>query len=430
MRCLTLVLLVVNLLAACSPASRTALRKKFNETEDRFHDHTGFMLYDPIRKKVLFEHNASRYFTPASNTKIFTLYAGLTILGDSLPALRYSVSGDSLIFKGTGDPSFLYSEVYDNSRTYNFLRQAPRKLFYTEGNWETTHFGPGWSWEDYDFPFSAVRSPFPVYGNTFEAVQLNDSLRIKPAYFSKYVINTYDTIDLSKLIRSPFSNKTVFHPGKLDKVRKWTKPFLSDATVIIALLSDTLARKVTLVQDGAPRSWTTLYSVPVDSVYKVMMQASDNFIAEQLLLSCSAMLTDTLSPEIAIDYMKKNFLADLPDEPIWMDGSGLSRYNLFTPRSVVALWDKLFQTIPRPRLFALLATGGVSGTLKNSYRGDSPYIYGKTGTLSNVHCLSGYIVTKKGRTLIFSFMNTNFTTPAREVRTDMEEIMKSIYDHY
>lgn len=430
MKLRSLLLLLALASAACSPVSRTALKKKFYETENRFQDHTGFMLYDPAVGKVLFEHNASRYFTPASNTKIFTLYAGLSILGDSIPALRYVTSGDSLIFTGTGDPSFLYSSVYNNERTYDFLKHAPQQLFYTEHNWQTTHFGPGWSWEDYDFAFSAVRSPFPVYGNTFEVVLINDVLTTTPAHFGKYIVNTYDTATLASLVRSPFSNTTIFRPGETDKIRKWTKPFISDPSVVIALLADTLDRHVTMIPDGPARTWNTLYSVPADSAYKVMMQDSDNFIAEQLLLSCARVLSDTLAPEIAIEYMKENFLADLPDEPIWIDGSGLSRYNLFTPRSIVRLWEKLLRSTPRERLFSLLATGGVSGTLKNSYRNDPPYIYGKTGTLSNVHCLSGYIVTKRERTLIFAFMNTNFATPTRDVRMRMEEIMKSIHDHY
>lgn len=430
MRLWALLFLMASALAACSPVSKTALKRKFRETENRFQDHSGFILYDPATDKVLFEHNASRYFTPASNTKIFTLYAGLSILGDSIPALRYAVSGDSLIFRGTADPSFLYSHAFNNCRTYNFLRTAPQQLFYTESNWETTHFGPGWSWEDYDFPFSAVRSPFPLYGNTFEVVQINANLSVRPEYFGDYIVNSHDTTEVSGLIRSPFSNSTVFHPGRTDKIRKWTKPFISDSSVVVALLRDTLHREVTMVRDKQGRQWTTLYSVPADSLYKVMMQDSDNFIAEQLLLSCAAALSDTLAPEIAIEFMKENYLSDLPDEPIWIDGSGLSRYNLFTPRSIVVLWNKLLHSVPRQRLFNLLATGGVSGTLKNSYHGDSPYIYGKTGTLSNVHCLSGYIVTEGQRTLIFSFMNTNFTAPTREVRSRMEGIMKLIHDHF
>ncbi|HEY4653631.1 MAG TPA: D-alanyl-D-alanine carboxypeptidase [Cyclobacteriaceae bacterium] len=428
--CLICLVVFPSVWVGCSPVSRTSLKKKFRETETKFQDHTGFMLYDPESGETLFEHHSSRYFTPASNTKIFTLYAAFNVLGDSIPGLRYAVLGDSLIFTGTGDPSFLYGNVYNNDRTYNFLRTARQQLYYAEANWQTTHFGPGWSWEDYDYTFSSMRSSLPMYGNTFEVIQVNDSILARPRYFSSFLLKTTDTLTLSKLVRSPFSNQTIFYPGKTDKVRKWTKPFITDSSVIINLLTDTLRRKVTLVHDPPVSSWTTLFSVPADSLYRVMMQDSDNFVAEQLLLLCSGVLSDSLKPEIAIDYTKEMLLGDLPDEPIWMDGSGLSRYNLFTPRSLVMLWEKLLRTVPRQRLFSLLATGGVSGTLRYSYKGESPYIFGKTGTLSNVHCLSGYIVTKSGRTLIFSFMNTNFTTPAHEVRTTMQEIMKLVHDYY
>src|SRR5688572_30549791 len=98
-------------LSSCSPVSKTALTRKLKSFEASLHDHTGFILYDPETKTELYSYQADRYFTPGSNTKIFTLYAGLTILPDSIPALQYFISGDSLIFKGTGDPSFLYEKV-------------------------------------------------------------------------------------------------------------------------------------------------------------------------------------------------------------------------------------------------------------------------------------------------------------------------------
>jgi D-alanyl-D-alanine carboxypeptidase/D-alanyl-D-alanine-endopeptidase (penicillin-binding protein 4) len=161
-----------------------------------------------------------------------------------------------------------------------------------------------------------------------------------------------------------------------------------------------------------------------------MMQESDNFIAEQLLLLCSGVLSDTLKPEIAIRYMKKNHLSDLPDPPVWIDGSGLSRYNLFTPRSIVKLWEKIYMKVDQERLFNLLAVGGQSGTLKNHYNNNPPYIFGKTGTLSNNHSLSGYLITKKGDTLIFSFMSNNFTVSVSEVRKRMEAILKQLHNYY
>ena len=149
-----------------------------------------------------------------------------------------------------------------------------------------------------------------------------------------------------------------------------------------------------------------------------------------MLLQCAGVLSDSLQQEIAIKYLLKNGLADLPDKPKWVDGSGLSRYNLFTPRSIAVLWDKLYTLVSEQRLFSLLAVGGQSGTIKNWYKHDTPYIFGKTGTLSNNHILSGYIRTHKGRVLIFSFMNNNFLVNANDVRKRMEQILFTIYNKY
>ena len=232
------------------------------------------------------------------------------------------------------------------------------------------------------------------------------------------------------MIRDVGSNQLTFFVGG-QKIKDTVDiPFHVDEKLFVKLLSDTLDRTVTEIRKTLPKDALLLRSTPIDSLYRVMMQDSDNFIAEQILLMSAAMLSDTLKPEIAIDYMKKNFLADSPDELVWVDGSGLSRFNLFTPRSIVKLWEKINNKVPRERLFKLLAVGGMSGTLKNSYKAEVPYIYGKTGTLSNNHSLSGFILTKKGKTLIFSCMSANFVKPTSEVRKSMEQILQAVRDRY
>ena len=231
-------------------------------------------------------------------------------------------------------------------------------------------------------------------------------------------------------MRGPDSNSLRYVPGTRDSSSEWEIPFHYSDPFLTFLLGDTLKKEVTPVTIPFDHQASTLYSVPADSLYKVMMQESDNFIAEQLLLLCAGVLSDTLETDIAIREVKKRFLTDLPDTPVWVDGSGLSRMNLFTPRSIVSLWEKTSQKIPRERLFNLLAVGGVSGTIRNSYKGERPFVYAKTGTLRNNHMLSGFIVTKKGRTLIFSWMNNNFTVGSGPVRGRMEEILKFIYESY
>jgi len=118
-------------LAGCSARF---IKKEIKETESQLHEHVGFYLYDLASKKVKFDYNGSKYFTPASNTKIFTFYTSLKLLGDSIASLRYIERGDSLIFQGMGDPSFLYKDAFDNGRTFQFLKSHQGKLFFSSDN--------------------------------------------------------------------------------------------------------------------------------------------------------------------------------------------------------------------------------------------------------------------------------------------------------
>lgn len=430
MRVLLFPLILIWLCVSCSPVSRLGLKDAFENTETKFQEHTGFMLYDPEKKESIYEFNAAKYFTPASNAKIFTFYASLRILGDSLPALNYIERNDSLIFWGTGDPSFLYKFAFNNDRVFEFLSSTDKKLFFSTSNFHTSHFGDGWAWDDYNSAYSSERSPFPIYGNFFTVERRGSLITVEPPYFDQF-LSVGIRKEKEEVQRSLNSNEFQFHPGLIRaRTPVWDVPFKVDQQLIATLLSDTLKKIVTPIEMPRPSLAIPFYSVPSDSLYRVMMQDSDNFIAEQLLLVCSDVVRDTLQTEIAIRYTKENYLLDLPDKPIWIDGSGLSRYNLFTPRSIVKLWEKIYELRPREELFPLLATGGKNGTVKNWFKSEQPYIFGKTGTLSNNHSLSGYLVTKSGKTLIFSFMNNNYVVPTAEIRKNMQEILSTIYEKY
>ncbi len=149
------------------------------------------------------------------------------------------------------------------------------------------------------------------------------------------------------------------------------------------------------------------------------------------MLMVSGTRSDTLSFETARNFVLGEQLAGLPQRPRWVDGSGLSRYNLFTPESLVFLLRKLHREFPESRLFPLLAQGGRDGTLKDLYSSEeSPYIFGKTGSLSNNHNLSGYLRTRSGKTVIFSFMNNHYTDPTSSVKSRMQRILDWVRDNY
>ena len=87
--------------------------------------------------------------------------------------------------------------------------------------------------------------------------------------------------------------------------------------------------------------------------------------------------------------------------------------------------------MPQERLFSLLPAGGVSGTISGSYKGKGkPFVFAKTGSLSNNHCLSGYVVTNKGKTLIFSFMNNHFVEGSAVVKNEMNKVLTFLRDNF
>ncbi len=419
-------------LISCSSAKKLnrQLSQQFNAEvfEKSF---TGFMVYDPGKKKVLFEFNSQKYFTPASNIKLLTFYAGLKVLEDSLPALKYAVKNDSLVFWGTGDPSMLYSDL-PQSKAVSFLKNRKEKLQYLPPVFTEEHFGPGWAWDDYNSYYSVERSAFPIYGNyaVFEFFPGKQSPVSSPAIFKRNLIPHQEN---SEPIRRTLEKNTFLYKPFTEEKRFTQKvPFKYSDELFVELLGDTLQKPVEILKIKPENLFETktIYSIASDSLYKQMLQQSDNFLAEQTLLMVAGKISDSLKTDIAISHILDQHLQDLPDKPNWVDGSGLSRYNLITPRSMVFLLQKIAEIVPSQRLFSLMPAGGRSGTIKNSYLAREPYIFAKTGTLRNNHALSGFLRTKSGKVLIFSFMNANYPNSSAEIKKQMELILNGIHENY
>jgi len=394
---------------------------------------TGFALYDPKKEKMIYQHDADKYFTPASNTKIFTLYTALEILGDSIPALKYVVKNDSLIFWGTADPSFLNSQSPKNQTVIEFLKNRKEKLFFASSNFQDKRFGAGWAWDDFAYNYQSEKSPFPIHGNVvrFQSQLDGNGIDIFPTPFESLVFyNPQMGGSRTRFQRKEFEN--IFEYNQLQPTSKNYKkeiPFRYSHDFFAELMSMILEKNVERypIEMAIPKNAKTIYSLPVDKIYEPLMQQSDNFMAEQILLACSNEVFDTMNTRKIIRFFTKEYLKESPDRPLWRDGSGLSRYNLFTPRTMVFLLKKIHDKIPEERIFKIFPTGKKEGTIKNWY---APYVHAKTGTLSNKHCLSGYLTTRKGKTLLFSFMHNNYVTSSTPLKEEMQKVLHFIHMKY
>lgn len=391
--------------------------------------HTGFALYDLGSGKPVYEYQADKYFTPASNTKLFTFFAGLKALGDSVEALRYVVRNDSLIFWGTGDPTLLNLN-YGNSRAIDFLKSRPEKLVYWPGRFQQDVWGSGWAWDDYNDYYQAELSALPMYGNVvrFSGKQTG-SLTYTPRFFE--LIQDLPGSRFS--VRRDFMTND-FHAPAAPVAGGYEQevPYRTSQALTLRLLQEATGRPISSVAAFTSPVYQSLRSVPSDSLYKHMLQPSDNFMAEQILLLVASRLEQPMNTGTAIDYVLKNHLADLPHKASWVDGSGLSRFNLFTPRDVIVLLTKILQTAPRERVFPLLAVGGKTGTIRNYFKPADglPFVFAKSGSLNGVYNLSGYLTTRSGKTLAFSFMNNNFVGPASDVRREVERVLTAVHNQY
>jgi D-alanyl-D-alanine carboxypeptidase/D-alanyl-D-alanine-endopeptidase (penicillin-binding protein 4) len=90
---------------------------------------------------------------------------------------------------------------------------------------------------------------------------------------------------------------------------------------------------------------------------------------------------------------------------------------------------KMKEEFGMDRLKVILPTGG-RGTLTNFYKQDSSHIFAKTGTLSGVVALSGYLYTKKDKLLIFSVLINNHRGSAITIRRRIEEFLTGIRNRY
>jgi D-alanyl-D-alanine carboxypeptidase/D-alanyl-D-alanine-endopeptidase (penicillin-binding protein 4) len=385
--------------------------------DDQF---VGVLIFNPEKNDTLINYNSSKYFTPASTTKIATLYTALNTLPEKIPALKYTVLNDTLYIKGTGDPTLL-NPYFKDSTVINFTKGF-KNIVLDLTNFHDDKYGPGWAWEDYAYYYQPERNSLPIYGNV-ATIYKTDKIYSVPELFE----NDIYELNYSKP-REEFKNIFYYNQDRKDTIET---PFIVNDTLVKNMLSKATNCHVTLTTKFPNTTTETLYSVVSDSVYKRMMHNSDNFLAEQLLIVSSSTLSDTLSIDKAQKNILSNQLSDLKQMPRWVDGSGLSRYNLFTPASFVQILTKLYKEQPKERLFNIFPAGGVSGTIKNWYKGkNQPYIYAKSGSLGNNYSLCGYLITKSGKTLIFSFMNNHFNKNSVEIKEQMQTIFENIRDNY
>lgn len=409
--------------------SRQARNTIFNYN-DLASANIGICIFDPISKKYLYNYQAEKSFIPASNTKLFTFYAGMKYLGDSIVAARVKVEDGTLMLQASGDPTFLHPD-FKNQPLLNFLQQKEIDAISIITPFASEPFGRGWAWDDFKDEYMAERDPFPIYGNLATISFNGDSFQTIPATIKPFIIGMPLKDHVWEIDRELNGHIYTIDTGKgtLNPEKKFTMS-MGKGLFASRYLADTLHKEVIREYNSFPvTEGIPIYSQSKDSLFKIMLHRSDNFYAEQTLLMVSNEKLGEMNDVRIIDTLLATDFKDLPQKPKWADGSGLSRYNLFSPKDLVWILNKLKEEYGMERLKVMLP-GANEGTLKGLYNGYENHIYAKTGSLSNNIALSGYLITKKNRNLLFSILINNHMTSISLLRKRMEMFLEEVIDNY
>jgi len=399
--------------------------------------HVGISIYEPESGKYWYNYQGDKYFVPASNTKIPTCYAAMKYLGDSLMGWYVKESNDTIYIKPNGDPTFLHPD-FKQQRLFDLIIRTKKKISVEVFDPQFQRFGNGWTWNDFDASYMPERSTRPIYGNLVTFKMNGDSIEIIPKYFKS--INNFPSAwwEYGKrfdINRSKHTN--YFRIQKTSSIFTFKQiPFTGsdNGNVEDILLLDTIwsiKKDFLMYYHGSYLKvhYNNFFTQSTDSLLKPLMHRSDNFFAEQSLLMVSNERLGVMNDAKIIDTLLKTDFKDLPQRPRWADGSGLSRYNLFTPQDFVSILNKMKNEFGMERIKVIFPTGG-TGTISNYYKADSNYIFAKTGTLSGVVALSGFLYTKKGKLLIFSTLVNNHQASSTAVRRAVEKFIQGIREKY
>jgi D-alanyl-D-alanine carboxypeptidase/D-alanyl-D-alanine-endopeptidase (penicillin-binding protein 4) len=431
----------------------------------------GVLVQSIATGETLYALNAGRLLLPASNMKIVTLAAAAERLGwdyrfetrlvGTEPVVDGVLDGD-LVVVGSGDPTIddwdgaasrLFAGWADSLKA-NGIRRIAGRIIGDDDSFDDDAWGSGWAWDDLDRAFAASVGTLQFNQNAVQLrfnagarVQEPPSVALVPEGSGLEVRNLMMTVEptgpLSVGIRRLIGAPAVELRGT---VPLGTGPFVRNVAVanpttyFVGHLRDALIRAGIEVTGDAvdiddlerppSRARGDILLVhrsdPLSSIAMTMMRLSQNLYAETLLKAIGAQRAvgtiDTGRASV-VEVLTSWGLS--PSELRMADGSGLSTYDLATPHLLAAILTHVWQD-PRLRgpFEASLPTPGQEGTLMQRMRGTTAVgrVRAKTGSLSNVRAMSGYVWSADNEPLVFSLLVNNFNITADIVDEAMDAI--------
>jgi D-alanyl-D-alanine carboxypeptidase/D-alanyl-D-alanine-endopeptidase (penicillin-binding protein 4) len=405
------------------------------QTEELLNAWWAYHFVDLESGETVMAENEDKTCLPGSNMKLFTFYAARKVFGDSLCAGCLYQKTDSLIFIPSGDPGFLYKNLSHGRMLSRLVNSGKEIVFVAWPETDGEVFGSGWAWDDDGKSFQPGRTPLGIYGGKLALSKRPDKPPVVPGTLLddsfQYQPGSRKATEI-KLSKKPFEN-TIALNRKINKNDSFDLvfSFYPDHDLLLDLLADTLGKNTQTTHFLPYEGDQECFYRPADILYKEMLFESDNFIAEQLMFMIGREATGTFSVSNGIRFALNNLLSEFSVKNLqWVDGSGLSRYNLASPSTMTSLIKQMHLEMGMTILKEYLPEGGKEGTISNYYWGDPGYVWAKTGSLQNNYALSGVIQCASGKHLAFSIMVNNHTVHKNEVIKAVESLLKYIRDEF
>lgn len=447
--------------------------------------HFGVLAIDAGTGRILFSRNAHRKFVPASNQKILVTATALSLLG---PDYRYrtevwatgsalgSLLDGDLVVIASGDPSLsdrywdsgeaALSAIADSLRRRG-LEHVAGSVFVDVSAWDSATVGPTWEVADLRGRSAATGGAFAIDEGEIELIIRAGAAVGAPASVEWSPLGSDDFVT-SRLRTSPPDSTTRVRPSYLPESRRLVLEGRAELGTVdtlsfairdpvrqaTAALGRAIADAGIFVEGQARVVWVdsvrvgrgclsgsvrecpnaglifSLESPPLSELVAGILERSQNWMTEQLIRTLGADRGENGSWSEGIDVIRTFLTEQVGVDSLDIaprDGSGLSAYNLVTPRALVRILQYMRRGSNAATYRAALAEPGEEdSTLERRLTDLEGRLFAKTGTISNVNSLSGYLVRDDGTEVIFSILSNGSGLPASRVRAAIDDVVRAL----
>ena len=401
--------------------------------------------------KTLYELNANSLFNPASNTKIYTCLAAISFL-DTNYTFRTEVykDEDTIYLVGGGDPDLTLEELDSLAEAVSSQIKGIHKLVIDDTRLDSTLYGEGWMWDEGAWWYSAEISALSVNDNCVDFI-ITPGEKGAPAIIKTNPSSDYYQISNTSLT---VNDITGFQKFKID--RDWknqVNQFTIVGNIMDTTSADTIYRNIhnpsyyvgTLLKESLKSNGISIQHMSrgkrpstakrigyheskslIHSLQNLMVE-SDNLSAELLVKTIGFESTKRQGNWNNGLFAVKTFLNDdvgIDTTKLALkDGSGITRYNYSSANHFIQLLSWAYhQPAVRDIFINTLPVGGLNGTITD--RALPSRVRAKTGSLSGVSTLSGYVFTHSGHPIVFSILMNGFTGSSKPYRDLQDNIVQ------